>query len=90
VIVVSEDFVRAASGIGQRGKLAADLHQSGRDAVSSAAAALSRQTLAQRQRDGLNFTHSAAPKSKTEFNGAGGLLTYISFTVPLGLKRKER
>ena len=52
MIVVPEDFVRAASGIGQRGKLAADLHQSGRDAVSSAAAALSRQTLAQRQRDG--------------------------------------
>ena len=27
-----------------------------------------------------SFMHSAAPKSKTEFNGAGGLLTYISFT----------
>jgi len=32
-----------------------------------------------RQRKG-SFIHSAAPKSKTEFNGAGGLLTYISFT----------
>ncbi|MEH2534292.1 hypothetical protein V1277_006412 [Bradyrhizobium sp. AZCC 1588] len=33
----------------------------------------------------LNFVHGAgAPKSKIQFNGVGGLLTYISFASELG------
>jgi hypothetical protein len=30
----------------------------------------------------------AAAKSKTEFNGAGGLLTYISFTLAVLEKKR--
>jgi hypothetical protein len=51
VVVISEDFVRAAVGVGKRGELAADLHQAGGNAVSSGTAALPREALSQGQCD---------------------------------------
>src|SRR5882762_5528442 len=78
MVVISEDFVRATSGVGERGELAADLHQSGRNEIGSAAAPLPREALPQSQSDGRC---QALASQLGKFSGK--LVSFVVFDVQM-------